>query len=90
MLYRTVGGTDLSSLSYGYDNDDDVVSIADNVDATRSVSYGYDAVDRLSQSVLAAGSVRRQDFVFDTNGNRVRVEQRADPNDAAPLSTGFR
>lgn len=86
-LYRTAGGTNLSSLTYGYDNDDNIVSIADGVDPTRSVSYGYDPVDRLNQSILAAGSVRRQDFVHDLNGNRTRVEQRANPGDTTPVST---
>ena len=86
-LYRTAGGTNLSSLSYGYDNDDNITSIADGVDPTRSITYGYDTVNRLTQSVAASGSVRRQDFVFDLNGNRVRVEQRVNPGDPTPVST---
>lgn len=86
-LYATASGTNLSLLTYGYDNDDNITSIADGVDPTRSVTYGYDPVDRLTQSVLASGSIRRQDFVFDANGNRTRVEQRANPTDTLPLST---
>lgn len=86
-LYRTVSGANLSSLVYGYDNDDNIVSIADNVDPTRSVTYGYDAVGRLTQSVLASGSARRQDLIYDTNGNVQRTELRTNPTDATPAST---
>jgi len=86
-LYNTASGTNLSLLTYGYDNDDNITSIADGVDATRSVTYSYDPVNRLTQSVLASGSIRRQDFVFDANGNRTRVEQRTNPTDTLPIST---
>jgi len=86
-LYNTASGTNLSLLTYGYDNDDNITSIADGVDPTRSVTYGYDPVNRLTQSVLASGSIRRQDFAFDANGNRTRVEQRANPTDTLPVST---
>lgn len=80
-------GTDVSSLTYGYDNDDNITSITDNVDSTRSVTYGYDAVGRLTQSVLASGSARRQDLIYDTNGNLQRTELRANPADIVPAST---
>lgn len=86
-LYSTASGTNLSLLTYGYDNDDNITLIADGVDPTRSVTYGYDPVDRLTQAVVATGSIRRQDFLFDANGNRTRVEQRADPSDTIPVST---
>ncbi len=86
-LYATASGTNLSLLTYGYDNDDNITSIADGVDPTRSVTFAYDPVNRLTQSVAASGSVRQQDFVFDLNGNRVRVEQRVNPGDPTPVST---
>jgi RHS repeat-associated protein len=86
-LYVTASGTNLSSLTYGYDNDDNIVSISDNVDPTRSVTYGYDAVGRLTQSVLASGSARRQDLIYDTNGNPQRTELRTNPTDTTPVST---
>lgn len=88
-LYATATGTNLSLLTYGYDNDDNITSIADGVDPTRSVTFGYDPVNRLTQSVAASGSVRQQDFVFDVNGNRVRVEQRVNPGDPTPVSTAI-
>jgi RHS repeat-associated protein len=80
-------GTDVSLLTYAYDNDDNITSITDNVDPTRSVTYGYDAVGRLTQSVLAAGSTRRQDLIYDTNSNLQRIELRANPADIVPAST---
>jgi len=86
-LYNTAGGTNLSLLTYGYDNDDNITSIADGVDPTRSATYVYDPVNRLTRSVLASGSIRRQDFGFDLNGNRTGVEQRANPTDTLPVST---
>jgi RHS repeat-associated protein len=86
-LYPTAGGADLSSLTYSYDNDDNIVSIADGVDPARTITYGYDPVDRLTRSDLASGSIRRQDFIHDTNGNRIRVEQRTNPADITPVST---
>ncbi|MEO9131015.1 MAG: hypothetical protein ABI240_07385 [Sphingomonas sp.] len=77
----------MSLLTYSYDNDDNITSIADGVDPTRSVTYDYDPVSRLTKSVLASGSIRRQDFHFDANGNRTAVEQRTDPTDTLPVST---
>jgi RHS repeat-associated protein len=80
-------GAAVSWQTYGYDNDDNITSITDNLDPTRSITYAYDPVGRLTQSVAASGSVRRQDMVYDTNGNRVRVEQRVNPTDTTPVST---
>jgi len=73
--------------TYGYDNDDNITSVTDMLDPTRSVTYGYDSVGRLTQSVASSGSVRRQDMVYDLNGNRLRVEQRTNPTDTTPVST---
>jgi RHS repeat-associated protein len=86
-LYNPVGNVNFSSLTYGYDNDDNITSITDNVDTTRSVTYAYDAVGRLNQSVLASGSARRQDLIYDTNGNLQRTELRTNPTDTTPVST---
>ena len=50
------------------------------MDSSRSLTFGYDPVDRLSRVTMAAtapGPLRREDYVFDTNGNRVSVERRA-------------
>ena len=37
--------------------------------------------------MAASGSVRQQGLVLDVNGNRMRVEQRVNPDDPTPLST---
>jgi RHS repeat-associated protein len=45
------------------------------------VSYGYDAVGRLTQVTTASGTVRRTDFRFDENGNRTAKLARVLPDD---------
>jgi RHS repeat-associated protein len=86
-LYKTSGGVNLSLLSYGYDNDDNITAISDSVDPTKSVTYGYDALNRLTQSVAASGAVKRQDLLLDKNGNRTAVEYRTNAGDATPVAT---
>jgi len=86
-LYRTATGDNVSLLTYSYDGDDNITAITDGIDATRTFTFGYDAVDRLTRSTASLGTVRRQDFVHDLNGNRLRAESRAGPNDVAPMST---
>jgi len=56
-LYRTSGGTDLSLLTYDYDANDNITSIVDGLDDSRSIYYGYDAKDRLTHTALTAGTV---------------------------------
>ena len=86
LLHRPFGAA-VSWQTYGYDNDDNITSITDKLDPTRSITYAYDSVGRLTQSVVASGSVRRQDIAYDANGNRLQVEQRVNPTDTTPVST---
>ena len=86
-LYRATDGSNLLRLTYEYDNDDNITAITDAVDPTRSITYSYDSVGRLAQSVLSSGTVRRQDFAYDLNGNRTHVDLRSAPTDPVPLST---
>ena len=86
-LYKTSGGTNLSMLTYAYDNDDNISSITDGVTAANTVAYAYDTVNRLSQSVASSGTIKRQDFTFDTNGNRSRIDYRTNATDANPVSS---
>jgi RHS repeat-associated protein len=80
--------TNLSSLSYGYDNDDNMVSISDGVDGTRSTLFAFDSMNRISRIDNAGSSgPKREDQVHDKNGNRVRVERRALASDVTPVST---
>lgn len=78
--------TNIWSVAYGYDADDNIASITDLVDATRSLSFQYDGVDRLARVDTAIGATWREDYVHDLGGNRVRVERRAAATDPAPTS----
>jgi RHS repeat-associated protein len=86
-LFVTSGGVNRSLLSYAYDNDDNMLSITDGVDATRSASFVYDSMNRISRIDSAGGAIRREDQVHDRGGNRVRVERRALASDVTPAST---
>jgi YD repeat-containing protein len=79
--------TNLSSLSYGYDNDDNMLSITDGVDAMRSASFAFDNMNRIVRIDSSSGAIRREDQVHDKNGNRISVERRALATDALPTST---
>lgn len=84
--YRSGAGTTLWSVGYGYDADDNITSITDLVNASRTLTYQYDGVDRLARTDVASGSIQREDFIHDLGGNRVRVERRALPTDPTPAS----
>lgn len=93
---RTVSGSHYSRLTYSYDNDDNITAIADLVTPANDVAYTYDPVGRLQQVTLASGAVRRTDFAFDGNGNRIEKSSRplpTDPDSAASVesyATDFR
>ena len=53
-LYRTATGANLSWLTYGYDAKDNIISITDRIDDSRSAGYGYDVNDRLTWAVQTA------------------------------------
>lgn len=79
--------TNIWSVGYGYDADDNISTITDVVDASRSLAFQYDSVDRLTRVDMQAGAVRREDYSFDTNGNRLAVARRTNITDANPVST---
>jgi RHS repeat-associated protein len=86
-LFVTSGGVNRSLLSYGYDNDDNMVSIVDGVDATRSASFAFDSMNRIVRIDSSSGAIRREDQLHDKNGNRVRVERRVLATDTLPASS---
>ncbi len=86
-LYKTTGGTNLSLLTYGYDNDDNITAITDGVNTAASSSFTYDVNGRMSQNILSSGSIQRSDFSYDLNGNRTSVVQRATPSDLLAANT---
>jgi RHS repeat-associated protein len=91
-LERSVDSVRLSSFTYGYDNSDNFTSIADTLDATKSRTYAYDPLDRLAritgtQVTGTSANIAREDYVYDRNSNRLRVERRTNATDAMPLQT---
>ena len=56
-LYTTSSGTNLSWLTYGYDANDNITSIADQIDDSRSLYYGYDPNNRISRTLVTVGTL---------------------------------
>ncbi len=86
-LERTADSTALSALTYAYDNSDNITQIADTLDASKTRSFGYDPVERLTRMDGAVGSFAREDYIHDDNGNRLAVERRATVAAATPAET---
>lgn len=86
-LYRSADGSDLSRLSYLYDEDDNITRIVDRLDATRTQSFAYDKAGRVRRLDVAAGAVQRVDYTYDNNGNRLTQDNRALPTDSTPVSS---
>ena len=55
-LTRASDSTNLSSLAYGYDPNDNIASITDLLNAGNSVYYGYYAADRLKTATLTTAT----------------------------------
>ena len=71
--YRVTSLTDtgtspLQNLTYGYDLDDNVVSIADGVNVVNSQGLGYDVLDRLTGAASSYGNLA---YTYDPVGNRL-------------------
>lgn len=86
-LERTADSAALSSLTYAYDNSDNITQIADTLDSSKTRSFGYDPVERLTRMDGAVGSFVREDYLHDDNGNRLLVERRATVAAATPAET---
>ncbi|MBT2135785.1 hypothetical protein KK137_15710 [Croceibacterium sp. LX-88] len=69
-LYRTLDGSDLSNLSYGYDADGNIASIDDHLNPANSGLYGYDAMGRLTLAVTPAGG-SDQNYAYTPGTNRL-------------------
>ncbi len=86
-LFRASDNVNLSRLAYDFDADDNIVRIRDLLDPARSQVYAYDEAGRITRLDTGLGAVRRVDYRYDANGNRLAQESRALPGDAAPLAT---
>jgi len=83
----TAAGADVWHLSYGYDGDDNIISITDHVTPANGRSFGYDSVDRLNRVDGGTSGFAREDYVHDKNGNLLRVERRVNADDASPAQS---
>ena len=86
-LYKTSTGVNASLLTYAYDNDDNITGITDGVTATNSPVHTYDTMGHLSRTVVQTGTYKREDYLFDLNGNRTSVERRVNAADASAAQT---
>jgi len=72
--YSKTGSADLLNLAYNYgtQNDGEIATITDNLDATRSMTYTYDAWSRLStaQAGPNATPTWKYSYDYDRFGNR--------------------
>lgn len=87
-LHKTADGTNLSLLSYAYDNDDNITGITDGLTPANDVAYTYDVRGRLSQVGLAATSAapfKRTDYAHDANSTS--VERRVNVSDSTQPMT---
>jgi len=72
-LYTTSTGTNLSSLAYTYDPNDNIGAIRDLIDESRSAYYGYDANDRMIFASIAVGTptADTENFSYTAGKNRL-------------------
>lgn len=57
----------IQNLAYSYDKNSNITNIADNLDTTKTKTYGYDSQDRLTTATGPWGSLN---YSYDLNGNR--------------------
>jgi len=61
------GTTEVQNLTLSYDASANITAITDNLDSTRSQTFGYDAVGRLTDATGSYGDI---DYTYDLVGNR--------------------
>ncbi len=63
-----IGANPLQQLTYGYDEADNALSVADGITPGNSQSFRYDSLDRLTN---AAGGYGASQYTYDKVGNRL-------------------
>jgi len=69
MQQTTSGGTTLQNLTYALDNNNNVSSITDSVNAANSQTLGYDIIDRLTSAISGTGGYGSLAWTYTKNGN---------------------
>jgi YD repeat-containing protein len=67
----TLSGIKLQSLTYGYDNANNVGSVIDAVNAANSQTLGYDVINRLTSAASGPGGYGGYSWSYDKVGNRL-------------------
>jgi len=65
----THSATTLQNLTYGYDADNNVKTIADAVNAANGQTLGYDVLNRINSAVSGTGGYGSLSWTYDKNGN---------------------
>ncbi|MEP3049862.1 MAG: RHS repeat-associated core domain-containing protein [Erythrobacter sp.] len=71
VLSQTNGGPDLSHLAYRRDGVGRIGAIADLVNPSNSVLYGYDEVGRLTQAVSDTATTSSQTYTYNSGTNQL-------------------
>lgn len=80
------GNAQVQSLTYSYDGDNNVLSIADSVTSANSQNFSYDALNHLNK---AAGGYGALGYTYDANGNRLTESNPPSAMDGLSAVTNF-
>jgi RHS repeat-associated protein len=87
---KTATGAVRWARGYRYDDDDNLEEITDlAATPTTSTLYAYDADSRLTRATGNFGTIKREDYFYDANDNRTKLEQRTDPVSVTPSNTAI-
>jgi len=70
-IVDTLSGSKVQSLSYTYDNADNVTAIADAVNAANGQTFKYDLLNRLTSATSGTGGYGTLTYTYDNVGNRL-------------------
>jgi RHS repeat-associated protein len=74
-IVDALSGTNLQSLTYGYDAANNVKTLTDAVNVSNSQSFGYDLLNRLNSAISGTGGYGTQGWKYDSVGNRLEQTQ---------------
>ena len=78
-------GPPVLDLDYGFDETGSITAVADTLDASKSKTYAYDLLDRLTHASI--GGLGTFDYQYDATGNRVEAVEPGGTTTYAVTST---